>query len=205
MVRPLFSTVTSKTPARLVILISGRGSNMLAIDDACKSGELNASIALVISNRPDAKGLESAAARGLETSVIDHTDYASRDEFDDALDAKIRQLTPDWIVLAGFMRILGNKIVNAWSGKMINIHPSLLPKYPGLDTHAKALSAGDTEAGASVHIVTPELDAGPVIAQVRVSIEPNDTAETLGNRVLAEEHTLYVQALKRCTATAQLD
>ena len=174
---------------------------MLAIDDACKSGELNAEIVLVISNRPDAAGLESAATRGLSTAVIDHQLFASRDDFDAALDARMRDANPDWIVLAGFMRILGEALVTAWPGQMVNIHPSLLPRHPGLDTHAKALAAGDSEAGASVHIVTPELDAGPVIAQVSVRIEPDDTPESLAARVLAREHALYVQALKLCTAT----
>jgi len=173
---------------------------MLAIDDACKSGELNAQIALVISNRPQAAGLESAKARGLATDVIDHQQFASRDDFDAALDARMREANPDWIVLAGFMRILGEKLVTAWPGQMVNIHPSLLPRHPGLNTHAKALAAGDSEAGASVHIVTPELDAGPVIAQVRVRIEPDDTPESLAARVLAREHALYIQALKHCTA-----
>jgi len=169
------------------VLISGRGSNMLAIDDACKSGELNAQIALVISNRPQAAGLESAKARGLATDVIDHQQFASRDDFDAALDARMREANPDWMT--------------AWPGQMVNIHPSLLPKHPGLNTHAKALAAGDSEAGASVHIVTPELDAGPVIAQVNVKIEPDDTPESLAARVLAKEHALYVQALKHCTAS----
>lgn len=174
---------------------------MVAIDDACKAGELNAEIVLVISNRPHAAGLESAAARGLATAVIDHQQFASRDDFDAALDTRMREAKPDWIVLAGFMRILGEKLVTDWPGQMVNIHPSLLPKHPGLDTHAKALAAGDSEAGASVHIVTPELDAGPVIAQVSVSIEPDDTPESLAARVLGKEHALYVQALKLCTAT----
>ncbi len=182
----------------LAILISGRGSNMIAIARACQSGKLQATVALVISNRPDAPGLEAARQMGIETAVIDHTTFVSRHEFDQALHQRLQQAHPDWVVLAGFMRILTSEFVDRWQGRMLNIHPSLLPKYPGLDTHARAIAAGDSHAGASVHIVSPELDAGPVISQVKVAIEPDDTAESLAHRVLHEEHALYIKALQQC-------
>lgn len=183
---------------RLAIIISGRGSNMLAIAKACASGEINASIGLVISNRPDAAGIKSAQELGLKTMVIDHKAYADRQSFDNAMHVALTEAQPKWIVLAGFMRILTEEFVNRWQGRMLNIHPSLLPLYPGLDTHARAIAAGDSVAGASVHIVTPELDEGPVLAQVRVPIRPEDNAETLSRRVLAEEHGLYIKALQCC-------
>ncbi|MGQ7845337.1 phosphoribosylglycinamide formyltransferase [Granulosicoccus sp. 3-233] len=182
----------------LAILISGRGSNMVAIARTCLSGALNARVTLVISNRPDAPGIEAAREMGIDTAVIDHKAFASRQAFDDALHERLMSVKPDWIVLAGFMRILTEDFVNRWQGRMLNIHPSLLPKYPGLDTHARAIAAGDRHAGASVHIVSPELDAGPVVAQVRVPIESDDTADTLAQRVLQEEHGLYIKALQLC-------
>jgi len=184
--------------ARLAILISGRGSNMLAIAKACANAELEADVALVISNRADAAGIDSAAHLGIDTAVLDHTTFDSREAFDSALSKRLEQVQPDWIVLAGFMRILGKSFVKRWEGRVVNIHPSLLPLYPGLDTHARAIAAGDTQAGASVHIVTPELDAGPVLAQVRVPIVPGDTPESLASRVIPQEHELYVEALKHC-------
>ncbi len=173
---------------------------MVAIARACQSGELNARVALVISNRPDAPGILAAQEMGIDTAVIDHKTFASRQKFDDAMHERLMQAQPDWIVLAGFMRILTEDFVNRWQGRMLNIHPSLLPKYPGLDTHARAIAAGDTHAGASVHIVSPELDAGPVVAQVRIAIESDDTAETLAQRVLQEEHELYIKALQLCVS-----
>lgn len=185
----------------LAILISGRGSNMVAIAKACQSGELPATVALVISNRPDAPGLDAARQMGIETAVIDHKAFSSRQEFDLALHQRLQQADPDWVVLAGFMRILTGEFVDQWQGRMLNIHPSLLPKYPGLDTHARAIAAGDTHAGASVHIVSPELDAGPVISQVKVAIKPDDTADSLAQRVLREEHALYIKALQQCVST----
>ena len=190
----------SPTVARpsLAILISGRGSNMLAIARACQSGELQATVALVISNRPDAPGLEAARQMGIDTAVIDHKTFASRHQFDQALHQRLQQAHPDWVVLAGFMRILTGEFVGQWQGRMLNIHPSLLPKYPGLDTHARAIAAGDSHAGASVHIVSPELDAGPVVSQIKIAIEPDDTADSLAQRVLCEEHALYIKALKQC-------
>lgn len=177
---------------------------MLAIAKACASGELDANVALVLSNRADAAGLESAAAMGIATDVVDHKAFATRQQFDEALAQRLAQATPDWIVLAGFMRILGEDFVTRWDGRIVNIHPSLLPLYPGLNTHARAIAAGDSEAGASVHIVTPELDAGPVLAQVRVPILADDTADSLASRIIEREHELYVNALKQCVAVSPL-
>ena len=183
---------------RLAILISGRGSNMLALAQACASGEIHADVALVISNRKDAAGIQGAQKLGLEVAVIEHTAYESRVAFDSAITRRLDATKPDWIVLAGFMRILSTSFVKRWEGRILNIHPSLLPKYPGLNTHARAIEAGDREAGASVHLVTPELDAGPVISQVTVPILPDDTSDTLAKRVIKQEHRLYIEALKQC-------
>jgi len=183
---------------KLCILISGRGSNMLAIARACETGELHARVELVVSNRGDAAGIGAAHELGIPTAVIEHQAFASREAFDTALNERLEQINPDWIVLAGFMRILGKNFVNRWEGRILNIHPSLLPAYPGLDTHARAIRAGEKEAGASVHVVTPDLDAGPVIDQVRVPILPDDTPQSLAQRVIEKEHTLYINALKRC-------
>ncbi|NND90278.1 MAG: phosphoribosylglycinamide formyltransferase [Granulosicoccus sp.] len=191
------SSVPGQQPT-LAILISGRGSNMLAIAKACQTGQLAARVSLVVSNRPEAAGIAAASALGLDTAVIDHTAFDSRRDFDQALHERLLVVRPDWIVLAGFMRILTRSFVERWEGRILNIHPSLLPRYPGLDTHARAIAAGDSHAGASVHIVSPELDAGPVIAQVQVPILPDDTTESLAQRVLKEEHTLYIQALQQC-------
>lgn len=174
---------------------------MLAIAHACASGELNANIVLVLSNTPDAAGLESAAKLGLKTAVVDHKDFASRAEFEQQLNVQLDEVRPNWIALAGFMRILGGAFVTRWSNKLVNIHPSLLPAYPGLNTHARAIEAGDKKAGASVHYVTSELDAGPVIAQHSVPIYPQDTAQILATRVIGIEHALYVKALQQCIAT----
>lgn len=188
----------SDSKKRLAILISGRGSNMVAIARACQRGEIDATVVLVISNRPDAAGLEAARELGIETAVIDHTAHDSRQSFDDAMHEALLKVQPDWIVLAGFMRILTDKFVDSWEGRMVNIHPSLLPKYPGLDTHARALAAGDTVAGATVHIVSRDLDEGPTIAQVQVPVLPDDTPESLAQRVLEQEHGLYIKALQQC-------
>lgn len=183
---------------RVVVLISGRGSNMEAVVKACESGEIDATVVAVIANRPGAAGLAFANSRGISTIVCDHSTYPNRNDFDLALANILKQLNPDWIVLAGFIRILGAELVQQFVGRMINIHPSLLPKYPGLNTHERALNAGDTEHGATVHFVTPELDAGPVIEQVSVPILEGDTTDVLAARVLREEHGLLVKALKRC-------
>lgn len=185
---------------RIVVLISGRGSNMQAIVNACRQGQIDAQVVLVASNRPAAAGLEFAKSQGIDTAVCDHKEFQTRDQFDSELAKIIANATPDWIVLAGFMRVLGPELVQRFAGRMINIHPSLLPKYPGLNTHERALASGDAEHGATVHLVTPELDAGPVIEQVSIPILENDTADSLAARVLAEEHGLLVRAVQRCTA-----
>lgn len=174
---------------------------MLALARACQDGTLPARVALVVSNRPDAAGLQAAQELGIPVAVVDHTQFESRELFDEALCERVSSVSPDWVILAGFMRILTPTFINRWPGRILNIHPSLLPLYPGLDTHKRALLAGDTEAGASVHIVTAELDAGPVIAQVKVPVYPDDTEATLAERVLNEEHQLYIQAVQLCVSS----
>ncbi|WP_369795121.1 phosphoribosylglycinamide formyltransferase [Halioglobus sp. HI00S01] len=177
--------------ARIAILISGRGSNMQAFIDACAKGDLQADICLVLSNNPDAAGLERAAEAGITTVCVNHRDYDSRETFDAALVHALAPYEPDLVILAGFMRILTPVFIEPFAGKLLNIHPSLLPKYPGLHTHQRALDAGDTEAGVTVHYVTPELDGGPPIIQARVPVEAGDTAETLAQRVIVQEHMIY--------------
>lgn len=180
---------------KTAILISGRGSNMEALVEAAQDPGYPAEIALVLSNRPQAAGLESARARGIETLAIAHRAFDSREAFDQAVSAELRARGIELVALAGFMRILSPAFIRDWAGRLVNIHPSLLPKYPGLDTHARAIAAGDTEGGCSVHQVTEILDGGPVIAQQRVPILPDDTADTLADRVLVAEHQLYPEAL----------
>jgi phosphoribosylglycinamide formyltransferase-1 len=174
----------------VVVLISGRGSNLQSLLDAVQSGELAVTLAAVISNEPDAAGLARAHQAGTPTDVVNHRDFPSRNSFDAALDACIQEHRPDLVVLAGFMRVLGNAFVNDHLGHMINIHPSLLPRLPGLDTHARAIAEGHAEHGASVHFVTPQLDGGPVIAQTRVPVLAEDDADSLARRVLEREHVL---------------
>ena len=181
---------------RLVVLISGRGSNMEAIVSACADGSLNASTVAVISNNADAGGLAFASERGIPTCVVDHRDYHNRDEFDRALLEQVDVFAPDLVALAGFMRVLGEDFVKPLQGRLLNIHPSLLPQYPGLDTHARALADEMTVAGASVHFVTPQLDGGPVIVQAPVRIESNDTSATLAARVLQVEHRIFPLAIQ---------
>lgn len=153
---------------------------------------------LVVSNRPDAGGLARAQALGVETAVVDHRRFdGDRAAFEDALHARLTEATPDILCLAGFMRILTEGFVHQWTGRMLNVHPSLLPKYRGLDTHARAISAGDSEAGCTVHEVTPALDDGPILGQARVPIEPGDTPQVLADRVLEREHRLYPAVLRR--------
>ncbi|MXQ07516.1 phosphoribosylglycinamide formyltransferase [Alphaproteobacteria bacterium GH1-50] len=182
---------------RVAILISGSGSNMevLARDMA---GDHPARPVVVLSNRPGAGGLAKAEALGIPTEVVDHTLYkGDRPGFERALSEALARHAPDIICLAGFMRILTPDFVGRWAGRMLNIHPSLLPKYRGLDTHARAIAAGDTQAGCTVHVVTGDLDDGPILGQARVPIEPGDTTETLAARVLVEEHRLYPAVLRR--------
>lgn len=180
----------------IVILISGRGSNMEAVVRAAESQGWPARIAAVISNKPEAKGLEFARARGIPTAVVANKEYPSRAEFDAALQEAIDRFAPDLVVLAGFMRILTAPFVEHYEGRMLNIHPSLLPLFPGLGTHQQALDAGEKEHGATVHFVTAELDHGPVVAQARVPVLPGDTEDTLSARVLVEEHKLYPHAVR---------
>ena len=180
----------------LVILISGRGSNMVAIADACAAEGWDARIAAVISNRPDAAGLDHARAQGIPTAVVNHRDFDGREAFDAALAQVIDAFAPDLVVLAGFMRILTPGFVQHYAGRMLNIHPSLLPAFPGLHTHRRAIEAGCKVAGTTVHVVTPELDHGPIVAQAVVAVRPDDTEDTLASRVLAMEHRLYPRAVR---------
>ena len=179
---------------RLALLLSGRGSNLGAFLRAQQAGELQGSVEVVISNRPEAAGLKIAQDAGIATAVVDHTLYESREAFDEVLAEKIYEFKPDVIVLAGFMRILTGNFVDRFRGQLINIHPSLLPKYRGLNTHQRALDAGEQESGATVHFVTPGLDEGPGILQTPVPIEHGDTAASLASRVLPFEHKLYPYA-----------
>jgi len=188
-------TTPATTRLPIVVLISGSGSNLQAIIDAIENGSLHADIRAVISNRSDAHGLDRARQHGIPTAVINHKDYGDRTAFDLALQQCIDQYQPELVVLAGFMRILTTAFVDHYSGRMINIHPSLLPAYTGLNTHQRAIEAGDREHGVSVHFVTNELDGGPVISQARISIRSDDTADTLAQRVLQQEHHIYPQTL----------
>ncbi len=181
---------------RIVILISGRGSNMQAIVERCAAEGWAAQVVAVLSNRPDAAGLAFAAARGIATAVVDHRAHASRAAFDDALATAIDAFAPDLVVLAGFMRILGTPYVRRYAGRLLNIHPSLLPMFPGLHTHRRALEAGCKVTGATVHFVTPELDHGPIVMQSAVPVRPGDDEAALAARVLATEHVIYPQSVR---------
>ncbi|ARL01320.1 phosphoribosylglycinamide formyltransferase [Burkholderia pseudomallei] len=181
---------------KLVILISGRGSNMEAIVRACAREGWPAEVAAVISNRPGAAGLEFAASHGIATAVVDHRAFDGRDSFDAALAAEIDRFAPDLVVLAGFMRILTPVFVAKYEGRMLNIHPSLLPSFKGIHTHQQALDAGVALHGASVHFVIPELDSGAIVAQAAVPVVAGDDADALAARVLAAEHTLYPRAVR---------
>lgn len=182
--------------SRIVVLISGSGSNLQAIIDASQDNDYPGKVVGVISNKADAYGLTRAENAGIETLALSHKDFDSREEYDVALMAKIDNFKPDVIVLAGFMRILTADFVQHYQGKLLNIHPSLLPKYQGLNTHQRAIDAGDKEHGTSVHFVTPELDGGPVILQAKVPIFENDTAEEVASRVQAQEHVIYPMVAK---------
>jgi len=176
----------------IVILISGRGSNMQAM----LAAKLPCRIAAVISNKADARGLETARAHGIPTAVVAHAEHASRELFDAALAAEIDRHRPDLVVLAGFMRILGEAFVRRYAGRLMNIHPSLLPAFPGLDTHRRALAAGCRVHGCTVHFVTPALDNGPVVIQAAVPVHADDSEAALAARVLAQEHVAYPQAVR---------
>jgi len=181
---------------RIVVLISGSGSNMAAIADAVKQGDIDAEISAVICNRPEAPGLQKAKDRDIETQVIDHKEFASREDFDVALMRCIDDYQPDLVVLAGFMRILTADFVIRYHGRMLNIHPSLLPKYQGLNTHQRALDAGDEQHGVTVHFVTEELDGGPNVIQAVVPVYDGDDAISLQQRVHSQEHVIYPIAVK---------
>ena len=181
---------------RMAILISGRGSNMAALFDAVDEGRIAAQVAGVISNRPDAAGLTLAAQRGINTLAVDHKAHADRDAFEHALATAIDALRPDVVVLAGFMRILSADFVARYAGRLINIHPSLLPAFPGLHTHRRALADGVKIHGCTVHFVTATIDHGPIIAQAAVAVHDDDTEATLAARVLAVEHGVLVAALR---------
>lgn len=180
----------------IVILISGGGSNMAAIVRAAQSEQWPARIAAVISNKADAGGLAFAEANGIATAVVPSKEFATREEFDATLRSVIDMYEPDLVVLAGFMRILTAPFVEHYAGRMLNIHPSLLPHFPGLHTHRQALAAGHQRHGATVHIVTAELDHGPVLGQAEVEVLPGDTEDTLAARVLQQEHILYPRVIR---------
>ncbi len=191
---------------RIAILISGRGSNMVSLIEAAQGPDFPAEIALVLSNRPDAGGLERARAAGIEALAIDHRAFSTREGFDAALDAALRERDIGFICLAGFMRVLTDGFVERWEGRMINIHPSLLPLFRGTHTHRRALDEGVLVHGCTVHFVVPELDAGPIVAQAAVPVIPGDTEDSLAARVLVQEHALYPQALRMiCTGQARLE
>ncbi|KMT66374.1 phosphoribosylglycinamide formyltransferase [Catenovulum maritimum] len=176
---------------KIVVLISGSGSNLQAIIDACISQQINGVISAVISNKADAYGLTRAQNANIQTHVVDHKAFDSREAYDKVLADKIELHNPDLVVLAGFMRILTPEFVQRFAGKMLNIHPSLLPKYQGLNTHQRALDAKDKEHGVSVHFVTEELDGGPVVCQAAIEITAEDTADTLAARIHTKEHIIY--------------
>ena len=181
---------------RVAVLISGTGSNMAALVEAARMSDCPYEVALVLSNRPDAAGLTRAAEAGLPALAVDHRAFGKdREAHERAVDAVLREHRIEVVALAGYMRLLTPWLVDRWAGRMLNIHPSLLPRYPGLDTHARAIAAGDVEAGCTVHLVTEGVDEGPVLAQARAPILPDDTPDALAARVLAVEHKLYPRAL----------
>ncbi len=188
--------MSSAQPIRVVVLISGSGSNLQALIDSQKNGQLPIEVVAVISNRPAVRGLLRAEHAGIPALVLDQTHYDSRESFDAALRALIDDYRPDLVVLAGFMRILTSEFARHYEGRMLNIHPSLLPKYQGLHTHQRALDAGETEHGVTVHFVTSELDGGPPALQARVPVLPDDDAETLAARVQRQEHIIYPLAVE---------
>jgi len=186
----------TNSPINIVVLISGSGSNLQALIDGQQDGSLPINICAVISNKPNVKGLDRAQKYGIAHNVIDHKTFDSREAFDTALQTHIDSYTPDLVVLAGFMRILTPAFTQHYAGKMLNIHPSLLPKYQGLHTHQRAIEAGDDFHGVTVHFVTAELDGGPNIIQAKVAITPTDNADTLAKKVQQQEHVIYPLAVK---------
>lgn len=190
------------TPVPVAVLISGRGSNMAALIEAARAPGCPYRIALVLSNKAGAEGLDAARLAGIETATVDSAPYGKdREAHERAVDAVLRDHGVEVVALAGYMRILSAWLVGSWAGRMLNIHPSLLPKYPGLQTHARALEAGDSVAGCSVHLVTEGMDEGPVLAQAEVPVLEGDTPETLAERVLSVEHRLYPETLSRFCAS----
>ena len=190
------SAYSHAAPLRIVVLISGSGTNLQAILDAINEQHIPARVEAVISNKADAYGLQRASQAGVASEVLEHTAFTNRNSYDQALIKLIDQYQPGLIVLAGFMRILSDEFVEHYAGRMMNIHPSLLPKYKGLNTHQRVLEAGDSEHGCSVHFVTPELDGGPVILQARVPIDKNETEESLAQKVHQQEYRIYPQAIR---------
>ncbi|MCK4742423.1 MAG: phosphoribosylglycinamide formyltransferase [Sulfuriflexus sp.] len=188
--------MATTTPMQVVILISGSGSNLQAIINASNENDCPFNIRAVISNRPDVKGLQRANAAGIETLVIDHKQFDGREAFDQELMNRIDSYQPSLVVLAGFMRILTSQFVEHYSGQLLNIHPALLPDFPGLNTHERALESGVEQHGASVHFVTTEVDGGPIVLQSSVPVKTDDTAETLANKVLEQEHIIYPLVIK---------
>jgi phosphoribosylglycinamide formyltransferase-1 len=194
------------TRRRVAILISGRGSNMVSLIEAARQPDYPAEIALVLSNRPEAGGLDRAREAGIEALAVDHKAFPDREGFERALDDALRSRGIDFVCLAGFMRVLTPWFVERWAGRMVNIHPSLLPLFRGTHTHERALAEGVLVHGCTVHFVVPELDAGPIVAQAAVPVAPGDTPETLAARVLVQEHRLYPQALRMiCAGDARLE
>jgi phosphoribosylglycinamide formyltransferase-1 len=194
------------TRRRVGILISGRGSNMRALIEAAQAPDYPAEIVLVISNEPDAAGLEFARAHGIATAVVNHREFSSRDAFAAALEGALGAAKVEIVCLAGFMRMLADSFVERWRGRMINVHPSLLPAFKGLDTHARALAAGAKAHGCTVHFVVPERDAGPSILQAEVPVLPGDDEQSLAARVLREEHRIFPEALRMvCEGRATFD
>ena len=185
------ATVPKASKKRIVILISGSGSNMVNLVEHCQSKQINADVVAVISNQPTAAGLAKATALGVDTAVLSHRDFNSREAYDAELKNLVDSYQPDLVILAGFMRFLTNEFVTGFEGRLLNIHPSLLPKYKGIHTHQRALDAGDTEHGVSVHFVTEELDGGPVILQAKVPVFEGDTVADLQNRVHEQEYRIY--------------
>lgn len=194
---PASAEATAGKPApRIGVLISGRGSNLQALIDAVAGGRLPARIAIVISNKTDAPGLDRARAADIETLTISHRDYADRDAFDGAVAAALRTRGVGLVCLAGFMRLIGQPLLDAFPNAILNIHPSLLPAFPGVDAQAQAIAHGVKVTGATVHLVTGELDGGPIVAQAAVPVEDGDTSEALARRILIEEHRLYPEAVR---------
>jgi phosphoribosylglycinamide formyltransferase-1 len=186
---------------RVAILISGRGSNMAALIDAAKDPAYPAEIVLVLSNRPDAGGIAAAQQAGIQTAIVDHKKFKDRESFEQEVQKILEAHAIDIVCLAGFMRLLTPWLISRWDGRMINIHPALLPAFKGLDTHERAIAAGVKEHGATVHFVVPEMDSGPIIVQASVPVMPDDTPDALARRVLAVEHRIYPEALKRVAQT----